>query len=106
MSDKGSISDGYYTFDELYEHRHRLFIALMRCNPELAWRANNHHDGEGYEGWFIAGMDLPTGQVSSHLPARLWESLDGVGIRTTNRAPKWDGHTSDDVLERLAAWCI
>lgn len=104
MSDKGSISDGYHTFDELYEHRFRLFIALMRSNPTIAWRANNHDDGEMFDGWFVCGMDLPTGTVSYHLPVRLWESLDGVGVRTSLRADKWDGHTSDDVLERLAAW--
>ena len=36
MSDKtftiknGDISDGYHTFDELYEHRIALFITLAR----------------------------------------------------------------------------
>ena len=101
----GAISDGYHTHEELYEHRNHLFVALMRGNPAISWRANNHDDGTMYEGWFIAGMHLPSGDISYHLPVEMWELLDGVGIATTNRAPKWDGYTPDDVVERLARWC-
>lgn len=105
MSDTGNISDGYHTFDELYDHRCHLFAALMRSNPSIAWRANNHDDGEMYEGWFVCGMHLPAGDISYHLPAWMWQMLDGCGITTTLRAPKWDGHTAANVVERLAAWC-
>lgn len=101
----GEISDGYHTFDELYAHRCLLFVNLMRSNPKDSWRANNHHDGSGLDGWFIAGMNLPTGSVSYHLPVKMWTLLDGKGITTTNRAPEWDGHTSQDVVDRLSAWC-
>jgi len=38
----GLVSDGYHSFNELYEHRNLLFINLMRSNPEISWRANNH----------------------------------------------------------------
>jgi hypothetical protein len=37
-------------------------------------------------------------QISYHLPMSKWEECD-VLIR--DRAPEWDGHTSNDVLERL-----
>ena len=30
-------SDGYHTFKELYEHRHRLFIALTALQFDLDW---------------------------------------------------------------------
>lgn len=103
----GETSDGYHTFNELYEHRHALFIALMRSHPEISWRANNHHDGSGMDGWFIAGMRLPTGDISYHLPNLHWTSLDGRGIPTSNRAPyEWDGHKSDDVVKRLFGWML
>lgn len=101
----GKISDGYHTFDELYEHRCYLFAALMRSNPTISWRANNHDDGTMFDGWFIAGMHLPTGDITYHLPIDMWESLDGVGIATSNKAPKWDGHNPSDVVERLKNWC-
>lgn len=104
--DTGKASDGYHTFDELYDHRCHLFVALMRSNPAIAWRANNHEDGTMYENWFVAGMHLPTGDISYHLPVTMWEMLDGVGIATSNKAPKWDGHTAADTVKRLAAWCV
>ena len=102
---KGEVSDGYHTFNELYEHRNHLFVALMRSNPTISWRANNHEDGTMYDNWFVAGMHLPTGaDISYHLPSWMWEMLDGVGITTTNKAGKWDGHTPNDVVARLAKW--
>ena len=104
MPSTGQISDGYHTFDELYEHRCLLFLALMKAHPLLAWRARAHDDGSVQEGWWVAGMNLPTGPVSYHLPDRLWPLLDGTVIETRERAPKWDGHTSADVLDRLARW--
>ena len=100
------VSDGYHTFQELYDHRCHLFIALMRSNPEIAWRANNHSDGTSYENWFIGGMNLPTGQITYHLPIWMWKMLDGKGIKTTNKAPEWDGHTSKDVISRLKEWFL
>jgi hypothetical protein len=102
----GEISDGYHTFNELYDHRIALFMALMKTNPQISWRANNHDDGTMFEGWYIAGMHLPTGEITYHLPGDTWTLLDGVGIATSNKAPKWDGHTAADVVNRLHAWVI
>lgn len=102
--DKGNISDGYHTFNELYDHRHLLFIALMRSNPSISWRANNHSDGSMYGGWFVAGMRLSTGTISYHLPISMWEMVDHCLIETTNMAPEWDGHTAADVVKRLKEW--
>ena len=93
--------DGYHTFEELYEHRIALFIALMKQMPDKSWRANNHDDGTNLEGWFIAGIHLSTGDISYHLPNGMWQALDNLGIKTTNKAPKWDGHTAQDVINRL-----
>lgn len=101
LDDTNKVSDGWHTFGELYEHRITLFITLMKLLPKLSWRANNHDDGTMFEGWFVAGIHLPTGDITYHLPAEKWMDLDGLGIATTNCAPKWDGHTSDDVLLRL-----
>lgn len=95
------ISDGYHTFGELYEHRLALFIALIKMNPKLSWRANNNDDGSFFEGWFVAGIKLPTGDISYHLPNKRWQDLDNLGISTSNCAPKFDGHTSHDVIDRL-----
>jgi len=102
----GKVSDGYHTFDELYEHRCALFVALMKTNPEISWRAGMHEDGSSFEGWFVAGMTLPTGDITYHLPVRMWRLLDNINIKTSNKAPEWDGHTAKDVVDRLEQWAI
>jgi hypothetical protein len=100
--DTGKVSDGHHTFDELYEHRCVLFICLMRCNPGISWRARRHSDGTAFDGWFIAGMQLQTGQVTYHLPEKMWVLLDGSRCPTHILAPLFDGHSPKNVPPRLA----
>ena len=102
MSDIGETSDGFHTFNELYEHRNLLFVLVLASLPETAWASRTHKDGSSYDGWFIAGVDLPTGQVTYHLPERLWPAVERLGLHR-HEAPEWDGHTSQDVIERLSA---
>lgn len=103
MTDMGEVSDGYHTFNELYEHRCLLFIALMQSNHDIAWRADKNDDGTKWDGWFLAGMDLSTGTITYHLPQNMWSMLD-KDIKTFDIGPKWDGHTSNDVIKRLIEW--
>ena len=104
--DVGEVSDGSHTFNELYQHRHHLFIALIRNLPDISWRARKNDDGSSYDGWFIAGIHLPTGDISYHMPDDKWKCLDGVGIVTTECAPVWDLHESKDVVDRLEEYAI
>jgi hypothetical protein len=101
--DPNQLSDGFHTFGELYEHRHALFCALVRLAPPLTvWRTWHHEDGSMFEGMFLAGIALPGGDISYHLPERYWDLLPGV--RELDRAPHWDGYTPADVVNRLNAW--
>ncbi len=107
------VSDGYHTFRELYAHRFRLFIALCKMifkaqlsnltldkDRYLIWRAKKHEDGTMYTGMFVMGISIIKGQqLSYHLPLTLWN--DTWFARELQHAPHFDGHTSDDVLERL-----
>jgi hypothetical protein len=112
--DTNKISDGYHTFGELYEHRIQLFIALCKLKREYdndcdrctatnwgsVWRSKKHNDGSSYDGWFILGIDTRPGrQISYHLPMFKWDECDFA--ETLEAAPEWDGHSSNDVLERL-----
>ena len=100
--EKGHISDGYHTFDELYEHRHWLFLSMVFTHRNVAWASKKHADGSCFDGWFICGLDLPVvGQISYHLPDSLWGVVEQWAI---NReiAPEWDGHTAQDVVKRLS----
>lgn len=100
----GKISDGFHSFDELYAHRIFLFISLVKLNKQISWRSRKHDDGTSYDGWFICGMDLPSGTITYHIPDKFWNMLDT--IETLEVAKKWDGHTSEDVIRRLNNWAI
>ncbi len=106
--DTNSVSDGYHTFGELYEHRIELWIALCRmltssfepALKHLVWKSRYHSDGSKFDGWFILGFRQGSGlQITYHLPNKYWDRTEFAIIR--ERAPTWDGHTAADVLERL-----
>jgi len=92
----GETSDGYHTFNELYEHRHALFSAL--CKFTDSWKSKLHSDGTMFDGWFIAGINTPAGQATYHLPMSWW---DCVHAKELEQAPDWDGHTADDTVNRI-----
>lgn len=93
------LSDGYHTFDELYEHRHHLFLCLVRQMPSLKrWLIHDH-----FEGWDLIAVDLPLiGQISYHLPIRLRPHYRTFAW--SSEPYQWDGHTSEDVIKRLEKW--
>ncbi len=102
------ISDGHHTFGELYDHRIALFIALclsiMKNNGHKheynVWRSWRHSDGSETPGWFILGIGKEKGeQITYHLPESAWEECGLIPILTF--APVFDGHSSEDVLERI-----
>lgn len=94
--DRGSISDGYHTFNELYEHRNLLFCLLLSEGD--GWKSRFHYDGSSYEGWFVAGTKLSTGPITYHLPLSMWDICQAEIL---DKAPLFDGHTSNDVLDRV-----
>jgi len=94
----GNTSDGYHTFNELYEHRHTMFSII--CREYGGWKSKLHSDSTMMEGWFIAGVETPQGQATYHLPLAWWGRFT---CREIEKAPEWDGHTPDDVLKRLAS---
>ena len=108
--DPSQISDGYHTFEELYEHRHALTLCLMKAMPELFWFSRRHNDGElafGKGEWFIIGAELPgAGPITYHLPMRLWDSAQNTGAAELEVGRPWDGHTATDVADRLKAWAV
>lgn len=113
--EKDCTCDSFHTFDELYDHRITLFIALARLLRRqesqlgisrafpFVWRSKNHSNGElcfGTGTQYLLGVGSFQGQqISYHIPIERWREADFA--ETLECAPKWDGHTSDDVLERL-----
>jgi hypothetical protein len=99
----GNFSDGYHTFNELYEHRCVLFSVICNQNHEAAWKSKLHHDGTMYDGMFIIGLNISVGQVSYHYDLKYWDLFK---VDELEKAPEWDGHTPGDVLERMKNFLI
>jgi hypothetical protein len=80
------------TFDKINGH----------LPKHLVHKSRRHNDGEypfGKDNWFIVSAILPTGQISNHYPMEDW---DLFMIPETEKALfEFDGHTSQDVIERL-----
>jgi len=104
--DKGEISDGYHTFNELYYYRMLYNAAFFNMLPkELVHKSKRHHDGEECfgGGWFIVIANLPTGQISNHYELKDWELFQ---IPEKEVADKWDGHTPQEAAERLHKYLL
>ncbi len=103
---KGNISDGYHTFDELYEHRIVIYIAMCKGINLLTdlpvWKSKKHSDGSVWDGWFLLGIHTEQGeQITYHLPESKWNDCNFA--KELDCAPFFDGHTSADVLKRIAS---
>lgn len=97
----GKVSDGYHTFDELYHHRAVLFAVICNNNPELAWKSKLHDTGDMYDGMFIVGIDTPKGQATYHYDIEPYWNI--FNVQELDHAPKWDGHTPDEAIVRIAS---
>ena len=100
VSSIGELSDGFHTFNGLYEQRMILFAALVKAYKDKAWKSYRHEDGEYCfgGGWFIVGIDTPEGSYTYHYENKYWDMFDCVDLP---RAKHWDGHTEADAETRL-----
>jgi hypothetical protein len=117
LKDKGfnenELSDGYHSFNELYEFRKVLQAVLFNEWAETetyvtgykvlydvhkSWKHNDGEDCFG-GGWFIVVAMLPTGQITNHYKAADWDLFK---IPAVDQAKyEYDGHNAQDVLQRL-----
>lgn len=102
----GNISDGFHTFDELYEYRMAYNAALFNefalQNKYDTHKSLRHADGELCfgGGWFVVVAELPTGQITNHYPLKDW---DNFRIPEKEKANVWDGHDPQEGLKRILA---
>lgn len=104
LSDKGKLSDGYHTFNELYEHRCVLTVGLVNIwnNADYYWlKALKHHDGSSYDGWFLLGICHENEMLGSyHLPMSYWNSCR---CKQEEVSPfPFNGHTPEDTLRLIS----
>ena len=106
--DMGEVSDGYHTFNELYEYRMlynaALFNEFAKQGLYDVHKSRKHSDGEypfGDSNWFIVMAELPTGQISNHYEMKDWDKFQ---IPEKPLANKWDEHSTRDVADRLTGF--
>lgn len=95
----GGTSDGYHTFDELYEHRMYLFAVICNQNSDKAWKSLKHHDGTMYDEYFIVGVTTDEGDYTYHYHMDNWEHFK---VKEIEFAPEWDGHVPSDITRLLS----
>ena len=98
-------SDGYHTFDELYDFRKiynaALFNEWFRQGKYDVHKSKKHNDGELCfgGGWFIVVAILPDGQISNHYENSDWDLF--ICDDVDKAKYPFDGHSPQDVLKRI-----
>ena len=105
LNNIGEFSDGYHTFNELYDYRKAynaaFFNELAKQGLYDVHKSKRHSDGTipfDDENWFIVQAELPTGQISNHYEMKDWDLFN---IPEKENANPYDGHTPQDVAKRL-----
>lgn len=76
--------------DECYPQRNLFVIQAVAVAMACGFRSGFVADWEEPEGWVIAYIDLPTGQISFHLPTY---------------PDVFDGHDTDEKYARIQRFC-
>jgi hypothetical protein len=127
-TERGQISDGYHSFNELYEFR-KIYNALLfnewakQVTEIKEWAKDEkgrlyakvistkykydvhksiyHNNGELCfgGGWFVVVAVLPSGQITNHYKMEDWDLFKIPEVEKAKYV--FDGHTSKDVLERM-----
>lgn len=86
-----------------YRERNALVAALIRVGGYRTWVIS----APDADGWHIVYVETPMGQMSWHVhptDIRLFADVDGAPLFSSRRDDdEWDGHTTDEKYERLAA---
>lgn len=106
VTEMGNVSDGYHTFDELYEFRKMynacLFNEWYKQGKYDVHKSEKHYEGDICfgGGWFIVVAILPTGQISNHYEMKDWDLFNCEDVDKAKYP--FDGHSPEDVLNRLS----
>lgn len=96
----GEVSDGFHTFNELYHHRAVLFSVICNSMPDKSWKSKLHSTGDMFPGMFVVGISTPEGYATYHFDIEPYWDL--FKVQELAMAPEWDGHTSEDAINRIS----
>ncbi len=88
------IADFHYVLHDVYAERNRIAQALGKMAMKLGYNVGIKDDKEDKD-YVILYIDLPTGQVSWHIPKR--ELIGKFPEYNGN----WDGHDTKSKIERV-----
>ena len=94
LPERGELSDGYHSFNELYYHRMILFSIICNQNKTISWKSKLHEDGTMFDDYFIVGINTPNGQFTYHYHIGHWDKFDVIELEN---APHYDGHRPNDI---------
>lgn len=92
-----SGDDHQPVLDEVYADRNLLAQLAAKFAADIGMPVGMAND-PAEPGWPIIYIELPTGQVSWHVPA------DEVVERLTPYHGVWDGHSTEEKLARIQAF--
>lgn len=84
----GRILANIERYDEDYPKRYGLVLAAIDCAQRAGYQAGFRIDPDEPE-WPVAYIELPTGQVSWHMP---------------QHPNPWDGHSTEEKYRRCRAY--
>lgn len=105
-----NVSDGYHTFSELYDQRSVLYLLLVKIYTSEDYLINAWYKPDHYPNYDCVylqrvncdGEYIDKSQVSFHVHIKYREMYeDAIGKYTPGMHPEYDGHTKEEVLERL-----
>lgn len=94
------------TIGDVYRERNLLATALAvdrnRRGERAGWSEPTDEDDADADEWAVIWIELPTGQVSWHVPRTLVEATD-----LERRPYQWDGHSrleKNARIEQFTGW--
>lgn len=105
LIDMEQITDGYHTFNELYEYRtlyNALYVNEIAAQQKYpVYKTVRHNDGELCfdGGWFVVVVELPTGIVDNHYELKYWNLFKCPVVEKVPHP--FDGHTPQDVAHHM-----
>ena len=90
------------TLEEAYYDRNQLAMLAAKLARLIGYETGWHVDDDEPE-WPVLYIELPTGQVSWHIP--MAEVLDQTVIMHNHVRP-WDGHTLEEKRHRIVQFLL
>jgi hypothetical protein len=99
--DVDDFSDGYHTFNQLYDTRAKLFAVICNTYKDLAWKSKKHYSDKDpmYDGMFIVGIETPLGPAAYHFDIDPY--WDIFRVQELDRGLYYDGHTPRTGIDRI-----